>query len=120
MMTMNTTINPTIDPATGGTTARRYERIAVIGGGSWGTALAGRLAANGNDTVLWAYEPELVEEINSIHTNTLYLPGINLHPALACTASLEEAVPRAEHCAAGDAGAGHARRAETARPAHRA
>ena len=68
------------------------ERIAVIGGGSWGTALAGRLAANGNDTVLWAYEPELVAEINSSHTNSLYLPGINLHPTLACTGDLKEAV----------------------------
>ncbi|MHB8056607.1 MAG: NAD(P)H-dependent glycerol-3-phosphate dehydrogenase [Desulfuromonadaceae bacterium] len=68
------------------------ERIAVIGGGSWGTALAARLAANGNDTVLWAYEPELVAEINSSHTNTPYLPGITLHPALACTGDLAEAV----------------------------
>lgn len=68
------------------------ERIAVIGGGSWGTALAGRLAANGNDTLLWAYEPELVAEINSSHTNSAYLPGINLPPALACTGDLAEAV----------------------------
>jgi glycerol-3-phosphate dehydrogenase (NAD(P)+) len=50
------------------------------------------LAANGNDTLLWAYEPELVTEINSLHTNSLYLPGINLHPALACTGNLSEAV----------------------------
>ena len=68
------------------------ERIAVIGGGSWGTALAGRLAANGLDTVLWAYEPELVTEINVSHTNSVYLPGIALHPTLACTGNLEEAV----------------------------
>jgi glycerol-3-phosphate dehydrogenase (NAD(P)+) len=74
------------DPKTG------IERIAVIGGGSWGTALAGRLAANGNDTVLWAFEPELVLEINTSHTNSLYLPGINLNPTLACTGNLEEAV----------------------------
>jgi glycerol-3-phosphate dehydrogenase (NAD(P)+) len=73
-------------------TVADIERIAVIGGGSWGTALAGRLAANGSDTVLWAYEPELVTEINASHTNSLYLPGINLHPALACTGSLEDAV----------------------------
>ncbi len=82
MTTMNTTTNSTT----------HIERIAVIGGGSWGTALAGRLSANGNDTVLWAYEPELVAEINSSHTNSLYLPGINLHPTLACTGNLEEAV----------------------------
>ena len=68
------------------------ERIAVIGGGSWGTALAGRLAANGNDTILWAYEPELVAEINTSHTNTAYLPGVKLHPTMACTGNLEEAV----------------------------
>ena len=70
----------------------KCERIAVIGGGSWGTALAGRLATKGHDTLLWAFEPELVDEINSVHTNSLYLPGINLHPTLACTGSLEEAV----------------------------
>ncbi|MDD2582447.1 MAG: NAD(P)-dependent glycerol-3-phosphate dehydrogenase [Desulfuromonadaceae bacterium] len=80
------TTEETIIPATG------VERIAVIGGGSWGTALAGRLAANGNDTLLWAYEPELVTEINSNHTNSTFLPGIKLHPALACTGDLEEAV----------------------------
>lgn len=68
------------------------ERIAVIGAGSWGTALAGRLAAKGHDTLLWAFEPELVNEINSCHINSLYLPGISLHPTLACTGSLEEAV----------------------------
>ena len=77
-MTMNTTIN--------------CERIAVIGAGSWGTALAGRLAAKGHDTLLWAYEPELVEEVNSSHTNSLYLPGIPLHPTLACTGNLARAV----------------------------
>ncbi|HXE96114.1 MAG TPA: NAD(P)H-dependent glycerol-3-phosphate dehydrogenase [Dongiaceae bacterium] len=84
-MTMNMMTNGAID------VTPEIERIAVIGGGSWGTALAGRLAANGNDTVLWAYEPELVAEINADHTNSLYLPGINLHPALACTGNLEEA-----------------------------
>ncbi|MDD2851237.1 MAG: NAD(P)-dependent glycerol-3-phosphate dehydrogenase [Desulfuromonadaceae bacterium] len=68
------------------------ERIAVIGGGSWGTALAGRLAANGNDTILWVYEPELVAEITTSHTNSLFLPGVILHPALACTENLQEAV----------------------------
>lgn len=70
----------------------KLERVAVIGGGSWGTALASRLAANGHDTLLWAYETELAAEINASHTNSLFLPGINLHPALVCTSDLEEAV----------------------------
>lgn len=89
-MTMTTMTSATVNVKSEGKSA--IERIAVIGGGSWGTALAGRLAANGNDTVLWAYEPELVDEINSSHTNSLYLPGINLNPTLACTGNLEEAV----------------------------
>ena len=70
----------------------KSDRIAVIGGGSWGTALASRLASNGHDTLLWAYETELVAEINSSHTNSPYLPGINLHPALVSTGNLQEAV----------------------------
>jgi len=73
-------------------TMNNAERIAVIGGGSWGTALAAALARNGNDTLLWAYEEELVVEINSSHTNSLYLPNIPLPPTLACTNSLPEAL----------------------------
>ena len=67
-------------------------RIAVVGGGSWGTALANRLAGNGQTVCLWAYEAELVAEINERHTNSLFLPGIELHPDLACTGDLAEAV----------------------------
>jgi len=68
------------------------ERIAVIGGGSWGTALANRLACNGHDVRLWAYEPELVCEINERHTNSLFLPGIELHHGLSCSGSLSDAL----------------------------
>lgn len=67
-------------------------RAAVIGSGSWGTALANVLASNGHDTVLWAYDTELVDEINLRHSNPLFLPGIPLCPALSCTSSLPEAL----------------------------
>jgi glycerol-3-phosphate dehydrogenase (NAD(P)+) len=70
----------------------KSERIAVIGGGSWGTALANRLACNGHDVLLWAYETELVREINESHTNSLFLPGVQLHPGLVCTGTLQDAV----------------------------
>lgn len=68
------------------------EQIAVIGGGSWGTALANRLAANGHHVCLWVYEAELVEEINQCHTNSVFLPGIPLHHALRSSGDLAEAV----------------------------
>jgi glycerol-3-phosphate dehydrogenase (NAD(P)+) len=68
------------------------ERIAVIGGGSWGTALANRLAYNGHEVLLWAYEPELVREINESHTNSLFLPAVDLHQGLRCTSSLQDAI----------------------------
>jgi glycerol-3-phosphate dehydrogenase (NAD(P)+) len=74
------------------TMKNNIEQIAVIGGGSWGTALANRLALNGHNVCLWAYEAELVREINGSHTNSLFLPGIQLHPALACSGNLQETV----------------------------
>lgn len=71
-------------------------KIGVIGAGSWGTALANVVAANGHDTTLWAYEPELVTAMIASKMNHLFLPGIELHPALGYTGSLVEAVRGAE------------------------
>ena len=67
-------------------------RVAVIGSGSWGTALANILALNGHDTLLWSYDAELVEEINQRHVNPIFLPDIPLCPSLSCTSSLAEAL----------------------------
>jgi glycerol-3-phosphate dehydrogenase (NAD(P)+) len=62
-------------------------RIGVIGGGAWGTALA-QVAAEGGDTLLWAREPEVVESVNAGHVNALFLPGIDLDPAIRATGDL--------------------------------
>lgn len=65
------------------------QRVGVLGGGAWGTALAQVAASAGRDVTLWAFEPELVEAINSAHANTLYLPGITLSPTVTAVNALE-------------------------------
>ncbi len=64
--------------------------IGVMGAGAWGTALAQMLASDGRDVLIWALEPELVEEINQSHTNSLYLPSAKLAPTITATGNLEE------------------------------
>ena len=71
-------------------------KIAVIGGGSWGTALAKLLADQPHDVSLWVYEKELVSEINDRHENTMYLPGASLPPNLVATNDLQEALTDVE------------------------
>jgi len=70
-------------------------RTAVIGAGSWGTAVAA-LAAHNSPTVLWARRPDLAEAISSAHVNRDYLPDYELTKSLRATSSLEEAVAGAE------------------------
>ncbi len=66
--------------------------IGVVGGGSWGTALARLLATNGHDLMVWAHGPEVVDQINESHENKEYLPDIDLPPNLRATSDMEEAV----------------------------
>ncbi|WP_310468548.1 NAD(P)H-dependent glycerol-3-phosphate dehydrogenase [Sphingomonas sp.] len=66
------------------------DRLAVIGGGAWGTALAQVAAAGGRDTLLWARENEVVEAVNAAHENSLFLPGQSLDPAIRATADLAD------------------------------
>jgi glycerol-3-phosphate dehydrogenase (NAD(P)+) len=70
-------------------------RVAVIGGGSWGTTVA-HLAAHQAPTLLWARRPELADEVNSAHTNERYLPGLELHSDLRASSDLVEAVEQAD------------------------
>lgn len=64
--------------------------IGVLGAGAWGTALAQMLASDGRDVLIWALEPELVEEINTHRTNSLYLPSAKLAASITATGNLEE------------------------------
>jgi glycerol-3-phosphate dehydrogenase (NAD(P)+) len=75
-------------------------RVAVIGAGSWGTALANLLASNGHDATIWAYEPEVVESINKDNINQAFLEGCALDPRLRATSDIEAAVTGADLCCA--------------------
>ncbi|WP_027699437.1 NAD(P)H-dependent glycerol-3-phosphate dehydrogenase [Weissella oryzae] len=68
------------------------EVIAVLGAGSWGTALAHVAAENGHDVRLWTYKPTQVNEINELHRNHQYLGDNPIHPAVVATADMQTAV----------------------------
>jgi glycerol-3-phosphate dehydrogenase (NAD(P)+) len=73
-------------------------RIAVLGAGSWGTALAILLCRNGHRVTLWGHEPEHVAELNRDRENRRFLPGFSLPGEIEATASLDEAVTDAGAC----------------------
>jgi glycerol-3-phosphate dehydrogenase (NAD(P)+) len=72
------------------------KRLAIIGGGAWGSALAMVAHRAGSLPVLWARDPDIVAAINRHHRNPLYLPGIMLDPAITATTDISLAVEGAE------------------------
>lgn len=70
------------------------DKVAVIGAGSWGTAVAALTAANAH-TVLWARDPDLARAIHSSHVNPRYLPDVGLPSELCSTSELPDAVAAA-------------------------
>ncbi|SFQ61865.1 glycerol-3-phosphate dehydrogenase (NAD(P)+) [Roseivivax halotolerans] len=76
--------------------ARPYSRIAVIGMGSWGTALAAVAASAGRDVRIWGRRPKLADDINVKRINTRYLPEAQLPEGIHATTDLAEALDGAE------------------------
>lgn len=74
---------------------KRY-RVAVLGGGSFGTAIANIVADNGHSVCLWLRSEERAAQINTEHVNEAYLPGLALNPALRASTDLTDAVAQAE------------------------
>ena len=72
------------------------ERMSVIGGGAWGTALAGVLTRPSREVRLWAREPEVVAAINQNHENTLFLPDIKIDPSVTASGDLARVLARTE------------------------
>jgi len=68
-----------------------YNKITVIGGGAWGTALATMTARAGRDVLLWARESNVVTSINEHHENKDFLPGIPLEKELRATGNIADA-----------------------------
>jgi len=71
-------------------------RVAVVGAGAWGTALADHLARNGHPVRLWVYEAELATAMAATRENATYLPGCTLSDQLYPSADLAAVVTGAE------------------------
>ena len=71
-------------------------RLAIIGGGAWGTALAMVARRAGSLPVLWARDPDVVAQINRQHQSPLFLPGVILDPAITATTDMAVATEGVE------------------------
>lgn len=71
-------------------------KIAVIGSGSWGTAVAVLLAGKGNDVFLWSWQQEETDRLNRDRENCEFLPGIKFPENIICTHDMKECTDGAE------------------------
>ena len=67
-------------------------KIAVIGAGSWGTAVSWMLGGKGHDVQLWSREAEIAEGINAEHKNPVYLPDVVFSESVVATPDIEAAL----------------------------
>ena len=67
-------------------------RVTVLGGGSFGTAMANTAVRNGCETMIWIRDAEIAAEINATHINKRYLPDFKLEDGLYAESNLERAV----------------------------
>lgn len=67
-------------------------KVAIIGAGSWGTAIARLLLQNGHNVVLYGRETELIERMHQTGYNDVFLPGVKLPDNLALTSNMSDAV----------------------------
>ncbi|AXG37495.1 NAD(P)H-dependent glycerol-3-phosphate dehydrogenase [Enterococcus gilvus] len=72
------------------------QKVAVLGPGSWGTALAQVLAENGHEVKIWGNHEAQIDEINTYHTNRHYLPDLKIPESIKGEKSLKEAVKDAD------------------------
>ena len=70
--------------------------VTVVGSGAWGTALALQAARSGHAVTMWALEPEVVEDIEKRHENSIYLPKTKLPASIRATSDAQAAVASAD------------------------
>jgi glycerol-3-phosphate dehydrogenase (NAD(P)+) len=68
----------------------KMNKIAIIGAGAWGTALAQSIANSGKNVTMWAREAEVVESINHHHENKLYLKDVRLNEMIKATHNMHD------------------------------
>lgn len=68
----------------------RFGRTAILGAGSWGTALAVLWAKGGKPVVLWGHNRERIERAQTARENPDYLPGVVLPPSLTATSRIAD------------------------------
>ncbi|MCI6712134.1 MAG: NAD(P)H-dependent glycerol-3-phosphate dehydrogenase [Anaerovoracaceae bacterium] len=68
------------------------KRVAVMGAGSWGTAIATALAVNGHDIRLWGRNASMMADMQSSRENSKYLPGVKLDENITCVSDAEAAL----------------------------
>ena len=71
--------------------------IAVLGAGSWGTAVAMHIASAGHHVMLWGKDPQHVQSMQVSRCNSRYLPNTSFPETLIPTADLKSCVENAEH-----------------------
>jgi glycerol-3-phosphate dehydrogenase (NAD(P)+) len=72
------------------------KRLAIIGGGAWGTTLSIVARRAGSNVVLWARDQDVVAWVNERHENPIFLPGIALDPEIVATNDINAAMAGAE------------------------
>lgn len=72
------------------------KKVCVLGGGSWGTALAKVLCENGNDVTIWVRDKKQCDDIIASKVNKKYLPNVTLPEELKLTSNIENALVDAE------------------------
>ncbi len=93
---MHSGISPKPRPNLGDNSMPRLTNLAIIGGGSWGTALAIILAPRFTGVRLWVYEPDLAERMRMTRENDVFLPGLRLPDKIRVETAPDAAIAGAE------------------------